>query len=71
MNESFEAVVYKKGISICVAAITLQIFTIFSYITGTSMPSQAPPVDFFREHGLIWSLSKLIFGQGGLLYASE
>ena len=49
-----------KNISICVAAITLQIFTIFSYITGTSMPSQAPPVSF-RESSLIWSLSKFIF----------
>ena len=48
MNESFEAMVYKKSISICVAAITLQIFTIFSSITGTSMPSQAPPVVFQR-----------------------
>ena len=34
------------------------------------MPSQAPPV-VFKEAKLIWSLSKFIFEQGGLLYASE
>ena len=35
-------------ISIFAAAITLQIFTIFLYITGTSMTSQAPPAVFWR-----------------------
>ena len=60
----------EKKISICVAAITLQIFTIFSYITGTSMHQRHRQL-FFREPRLIWSLSKFMFGQGGLLYAIE
>ena len=55
---------------ICLAVITLQIFTIFFYITGTTMTSRILSV-VFKELSLIWSLSKFIFGHGGLRYASD
>ena len=48
MNDSFQAKIQRRIISIFAAAITLQIFTIFLYITGTSTTSQAPPAVFWR-----------------------